>query len=101
MQQLSAIDELAIMDVLCCDKTGTLTLNRVRLTRLTRPGAADARLTRLTRPSAAVARLTRLTRPGAAKARLTRLTRPGAAETRLTRLTGEADAADGRGRRCG
>ena len=32
MQHLSAIDELAIMDVLCCDKTGTLTLNRVRLT---------------------------------------------------------------------
>ena len=40
-QDLAAIDELAIMTVLCCDKTGTLTLNKVRLTSESAPPLLD------------------------------------------------------------
>jgi P-type E1-E2 ATPase len=41
--RLSAVQDLAMMDVLCCDKTGTLTMNamELRAVHVTVPGMAD------------------------------------------------------------
>ncbi len=52
--RLSAVDEAATMNILCADKTGTLTRNQLALTAMVpMPGFDDARLLRLARLSSA------------------------------------------------